>query len=186
MRTPLLLLILLLAGCGSGCNDDGGRSAPDNRLPDEWADLLAHADSMELLSLYPRGGDLSEARDDPDNSPGAPQPLPPADAPQFHEYPVLGRNALTPAEAAACSDVIQRAIANRNVNEITLCFNPRHGLIATRNGGTLELVICFECIAIHATGPDGTRRGFSIRSADGNDRFNAILRTAGIPLAPEH
>ena len=63
---------------------------------------------------------------------------------------------------------------------VAACFNPRHGIEATYEGKTVELVICFECLSISGW-VDGER--FSVLTTGGPaGEFNRMLEAKGVPL----
>jgi hypothetical protein len=62
----------------------------------------------------------------------------------FHGYPVLGKLKITSAaDRVAILDAIQNAKKPDPTN--VECFDPHHGVRLTRNGTTIDYVICFYC-----------------------------------------
>jgi hypothetical protein len=66
------------------------------------------------------------------------------------------------------------------------CFDPRHGIRATRNGKTVDLVICFECEWIEGHLNNGDAFGDKVAvSKLPEPLFSRILKKAQIPLDKE-
>jgi hypothetical protein len=62
------------------------------------------------------------------------------------------------------------------------CFQPRHGIRATHNGRTVELLICFECTPIYVF-IDG--KEFHTYTADSpQTTFDSVWRQNGLQVAP--
>jgi hypothetical protein len=147
--------IALLAGCADP-------PAP-SKLPERARAALEAPDHFELLSLDPAG-----PRD------GHPD--------DFHGWKVLGR---TPVEAAETRAELMAALeqgARENTGTAAGCFNPRHGIRATRGGQTADLVICFECFQVQVYAGD-TRDGGFLTTRSPQPVFDQVLRDAGLPLA---
>jgi hypothetical protein len=137
------------------------------RLPSATRNVLDHADQFVLYSLDPRSVEYLR---------------PPEAYPQevFHDFPVLGRvEVQDAAKQAELLRALYEGIAAKNI-EPANCFFPRHGVRASLNGVTVDLVICFECsqIQIHpAKGKD------VLTSASPQPVFNRVLKEAGVELA---
>lgn len=134
-----------------------------DRLPPAASNLLDEAGAIELISLDPRE-----------------RPAGPGGS--FHGWKVLGRAAIRDAaERRAIVASLGRAIGS--AAEVAGCFEPRHGLRATRGTQSLDLVICFSCrwVEAHFEG-----RTSSVRIADSpKSAFNKALREAGVKLAQD-
>jgi len=62
----------------------------------------------------------------------------------FHRYPVLGKLKITlAADRVSILDAIQKA--KKPGPTAVECFDPHHGVRLTRNGTTIDYVICFHC-----------------------------------------
>jgi hypothetical protein len=63
------------------------------------------------------------------------------------------------------------------------CYEPRHGIRATRGGRTVDLVICFTCSPVQVY-PDAGSDSFSWHRIGASPRplFDQALTQAGIPL----
>ena len=136
--------------------------AKDNKLPADVMDILSKADQIELLSLDPNSdGDKSK------------------DA--FHEYKVLGKTAVKDTEARK---KLVESLTKGMEGEIrpAKCFNPRHGIRATHDGKTVELVICFECHQFGLYSGAGEVTGFLVDKSP-EPAFDKVLKDAGIPKA---
>ncbi|MBL8803929.1 MAG: hypothetical protein JNN27_18135 [Planctomycetes bacterium] len=106
---------------------------------------------------------------------------------EFHGYEVLGEAALTdPALATQLARLISRGVAE-NDGSAALCFNPRHGVRVVRDGHTLDLVICYECMQIyvydpHVTNPNGFETWLTTQSVEPD--VTRIFEGLGLTLAP--
>ena len=79
------------------------------------------------------------------------------DADRFHGWKVLGQTTIKDADVRKkVLDAVLKGI-QENKGEAANCFQPRHGLHATHEGKTVDLVICFECLQIRAYG-DGDNK----------------------------
>ena len=91
-------------------------------------DILLHNDRIILYSLDIDGFWRSQKRSE-----------------SFEGYPVFGYVEITDAQTkSALLASFLDGVARGNAQ--TLCFNPRHGLRAIRNGKTVDFVICFHCV----------------------------------------
>ena len=62
------------------------------------------------------------------------------------------------------------------------CFNPRHGIRATHDGKTVELVICFECSSFDIySGSEGSveKTKHLLVGKSPEATFNKVLKDAG-------
>ena len=136
-----------------------------NRLPDVVRDVLANADRFELLSLNPDGG--------PTREPG-----------HFWGWGVLGSATVeTPGTRDEVVVALERGIAE-NEGWVAACFDPRHGIRASREGATVELVVCFECAQVYIY-PNGKWAGSVLITGSPEPVFDRILSAAGVQLAPK-
>jgi hypothetical protein len=135
----------------------------DNKLPEAALAVLSRATDFELLSLDPG----SEERSPKDG---------------FHGYKVLGKTAV---KDALVQKRLVKSFAKGMAGDIApaKCFNPRHGIRATRDGKTVELVICFECSQFDlydASGEEGKRL---LVNQTPEPAFDKVLNDAGLPKA---
>lgn len=109
--------------------------APESRneIPAPAKAALEHADHLEVLSLDPafqveglKGG--------------------------FHGFRVLKTVVVTNSEASKkLISAFERAVME-NQGVMAACFNPRHGLRASKGDKHEDFVICFECLQVRAYG----------------------------------
>ncbi|HVS36600.1 MAG TPA: hypothetical protein VMS17_13640, partial [Gemmataceae bacterium] len=135
-------------------------------LPKEVQAVLEQADQLDVYSLQP--------------------PNPPKEKPQvkdvFHEYKVLGKTTIKDAAVRKkLVEEIEKGVANGF--GAAGCFNPRHGLRATHDGKTVDLVICFECTSIEIF--NGTAQSFVWTGRGPQELFDKVLKDADVPLAPK-
>ena len=141
----------------------GWGDEPSGKLPGSATALLDEADAIEILSI------------DPKDHPSRPEE-------DFHGWKVLGRTSIRDPE------VRKRVVAasRRGIDEagpVAACFEPRHGLRATKGARSVDLVICYACgwiqVCVGADAP-------TIPTTDSaKPLFNKLLRDAGVALAPE-
>ena len=156
-----------LIGCGSR-----GTGAASQALLESGADecfsadvskVLANAEKLELYSLDP-GRKEKKATDG------------------FRRRKILGKTTLSGDEKKSIVESLQKGVAE-NRGSAAWCFNPRHGIKATHEGKTVELVICFECLSI-----DGWCNGSPFRvltTASPAKEFNRVLLAKKVPLPKE-
>jgi hypothetical protein len=134
---------------------------PGGGVPSETWDVLDQADEWEVYSLFPDQEEkgLSD---------------------RFCGWPVLGKATVCDPETRKR---LRRALATGTARYQMLngsnCFWPRHGIRATHGGRTVDLAICFQCGHIYQS--DGKQIG---TSGDTQPVFNAVLKDAGLRLAP--
>ena len=71
----------------------------------------------------------------------------------------------------------------RSLLQSAACFNPRHGIRATHDGKTVDLVICFECFSLQVFLGD-TKAG-ALTTDSPPPTFDRVLRKAKVPLPPK-
>jgi hypothetical protein len=156
-RGPIVALALAL-GPVPGRGDDS-----HGKLPATASAILDGAESIELLSIDPKDRP-SGAGDD------------------FHGWKVLGRAALRdPDRRRAVVEALRRGV--EEADDAEGCFEPRHGLRATKGGLSADLVICFSCRWIEVRA--GGETAFVRMSGSPRAMFNAILRAAAVELAQD-
>jgi hypothetical protein len=132
-------------------------------LPPGVSVLLDEADSIELISIDPR--ERPAKADD-----------------SFHGWKALGRAAVRDvADRRATVASLKQAIGE--TDNVSGCFEPRHGLRATRGHRSVDLVICFSCrwIEVHFGGKTS-----SVCTSDApKSAFNKALRDLGVRLAQD-
>lgn len=70
---------------------------------------------------------------------------------------------------------------------VAMCFNPRHGIRATHEGRTVDVLICFECyqVKIFDSAKEGERLS-ELTSRSPAAAFNEIFEGLGLSIAPDH
>ena len=180
MRAPILVLTLLvLTACGTeprrtSALSYAGRDGAlvKGLLPGDARDILEHADQFEILSLRPRGTWIEN--DTTQYLPGL-----------FHGHRILGRAAVPPERRRRLVEALYAGV-NESPSLGAGCWEPRHGIRARRGDRTVELQICFKCIAVRATGlrvpeTDKLVRRKRPTTRSPNPVFDAELRRLGLP-----
>jgi hypothetical protein len=124
-RTACVLALLLLSACHT----------PEERGLALVQERLRSARSIEVLELSPWHLE-----------PPA-EPAPQRYGPPFYSWEVLGR---APAEPSVLIPALLAEVKPKRHSGIVLCFNPRRGIRAISPGGTLDLVLSYECFQIEA------------------------------------
>jgi hypothetical protein len=144
--------------------------AAENKLPDRAKTILDKAKSYELFSLDPRKDEEKEEKGK-DN---------------FHGYKVLGK---TTVKDAKDREKLLTALAKgikESKGEIAKCFDPRHGIRATHDGQTVDLVICFECLQVYVYYGKGDKRAANVLTTRSPEAtLDKILKDAGVKLSPK-
>lgn len=150
----------------------------DAMFPNGARQVLEESPQLALLSVDPSAGDY-------DSVIGS-KPIP-----AFHGHMILGQTVLRDpaAKAALLASFYDGFVAPpdpRGYKQIGIgCFNPRHGLRATLDGKTVDLLICFGCMKFQGYMNNvqfAQNRG--INSAP-TEKFNEVLTAAGVPLSPK-
>jgi hypothetical protein len=156
LRMPVFAFAAaLMLGCGG--------TPAGSQIPEGARAALEEADQFELLSLDPN-----------------PQPEKSGD--DFRGWKVLGR---TPVGDSDTRKELVAALtkgAGESDGMVAGCFNPRHGIRATREGEAVDLVICFECLQVQVYAGAG-RAGSFLTTRSPQPVFDRVLREAGVPLA---
>ncbi|HYS03626.1 MAG TPA: hypothetical protein VEW47_00390 [Candidatus Dormibacteraeota bacterium] len=125
--------------------------------------VLAGADRLELLSLDPEAPLRSSSKG-------------------FHGFKILGKTVIT------SEDDRRRLFFALNKGEaetsgmLASCFNPRHGIRASKHGQMVDLVICFECLQVVAYLNNDKAGGF-LTSKSPQPVFDSLLSKAGVRFA---
>jgi hypothetical protein len=100
----------------------------------------------------------------------------------FHDWAVLGKTTLnTEAGRKRLRTAFERAVRESS-GAVAACFNPRHGIRVSYEKGTIDFIICFECLLVQIIEGDNYLPDVLV-SDSGQIVFDGILRDAGIPLA---
>lgn len=164
MRLATLSLVLLAASCSKSA--PVGKPAP---VASDVATILDAPDRLEILALEPYHGRRGGASD--------------FDAGLFHGHQVLGSALLPDAETRR--DLIKLVYQGLHDSHDmkARCFNPRHGISATRDGRTVELVICYECSQVDIHGP-GAQEAQLDTSPKVEPEISRLFRSAGVTVQP--
>lgn len=179
-RWLLLAGVLAVGGVASCVALRPTQTEHDNRLPDEVRALLSGADQMELLSLDPH---LRRPATPLRPETGV-EPVFVIEEPaigEFHTWPVLGRTTLIdPHARQQVVAAIEKGLADSD-GTARQCFYPHHGLHASCQGKTVDLVICYECnqLLVYIDRLETYR----LTATTSQPVLNAILKEAGVPLA---
>lgn len=105
------------------------------RLSVEARATLEGAGSMQIFALDPWRHTPAEESTKPD-------------AEKFHGYRILGEATVDNPETR--SRIVRLVYDGIDGNTTTAagCFDPRHGIRATLDGRSIDLVICFECLQL--------------------------------------
>lgn len=166
---PLIALALLGFGsCGSSAKVTAMADVDFGQdVPSVEAEILRGAAELELIALDPTW----------------PTPEQKADPARFHGYGVLGRAAMSdPAGRVELLDLIAQA-CRENDGIVAGCFDPRHGIRATVEGRTVDLVICFSCLQVLVFA-DGERIGSGDLASTQEPSVSSIFVAAGLTIAP--
>ena len=134
-------------------------------MPTNFADLLAKADAIELISLDPE----KETR-----RPGAKE---------FRGVAVLGSTVVKDGPGLEkLRREVSATVTLQASGHIGLCFRPRHGLRLTVQGKTLDVGICFECSRLESY-LDGEQVAVLRFVSSAQSYFDGLLSVAKVPLA---
>ena len=136
------------------------------RVPDSLAFLEA-APSWTIYSLDP-GREIG-----PDFS----------ISPAFHGWKILGQTQVNATKTPALLAALRKGIQESD-GRVAACFNPRLGIQATRNGHTMDFVVCFQCLSMEVFYDSQRNNGYTITESPAKI-FDDVLRDAAIPLAPK-
>lgn len=141
-RPAFLLPGLLLAACCAPASpppDSVADRAAPGRMEAAVHAILAAADGATLYALHPY----------PHETEGAEW----ADRARLDDYVILGEAAV---DAATAQQVLGHVYDGIEASDgrVAACFNPRHGIRVHGADGTVDLVICYECLSmeIHRDG----------------------------------
>src|SRR5262245_23786133 len=137
-----------------------GADEPRNALPEEVAKVLASAAEVELYSLDAERAGKGE--------------------PEWRGWKLLGK---TTVKGDAKKEVLAAVTsgAEEGPKYGAKCFDPRHGVKATHDGKTVQLVICFECSWVYASVGDGEATKLTI-SGEPQKVLDRVLTEAKVPL----
>ena len=151
----VLMAVAFTTGVGYGA---------DNKLADDAAKILAKAEKIELYSLDPsRIRDKDKLKDD------------------FHGFGILGKTTLKGDAKKDLVSAFQKGLAGQI--DPAACFNPRHGIRATYDSKTVDLVICFECAQFMVYGDKDDKGKSLLVNKKPQTAFDKALKDAGLEKA---
>ncbi len=101
-------------------------------------------------------------------------------APQFHDFPVLGRTTLDPKQTAEATRAFRKALADSR-GWIASCFEPRHALRINERGHVYDYVLCYQCMQLDVYRDDTFIAGLT--AAGSPEVLNNLLTSLGVPLS---
>ena len=142
------------------CLAAGPTRSADNKMPEGALKVLQNATEFELYSI-----DFAH---------------PDKEKTGFHQMKVVGKTAV---KDAATRKKLVAAFAKGMEGKIdpARCFNPRHGIRATHDGKTVDLVICFECAQFDLYEPGSDKPTRLLIGKSPEPTFDQVLRDAGVP-----
>ncbi len=165
LKLGWIMALSLAMGCSSA--KPGQIPAIGNKIPQSARVVLEGADSLEIMALHPS----------PYMEEG--QPTPGKD--DFRGYKILGSAQVTlPSNRDGILSAVYRGILASD-GMVAACFNPRHGIRATKGKETVDLVICYECLSMHIHDSNGTRTTALTTSSPGA-RLTTIWQTNGLQV----
>ena len=158
-RTPLALAFALgVLLPSAACVADTG-----NKLPADAQAVLDKAEEIELYSLDPaENADAEKPKE------------------QFHGWRVLGKTTVTKGDKKDVVEALGKGIKGSD-GSVAACFNPRHGIRATHDKKTVELVICFECLSMQVF-EGGEKTASVLTTATPQKTLDKVLTAAKVPL----
>jgi len=175
MRKYLLPVLVIVAIAGYfGVVRSGGWSVWTNSkrptaqqfarvFPDDSRKVLEKAPQLTLMSLDP--GMMGETVQGNGT---------------FHGYRILGQTQLSGEGKSKLLRSLYDGMAGDGF--MASCFSPRHGIRATHNGRTVDLVICFLCMTIVTH--FGSKQGNGVVAKATQKYFDSVLKESGIKLSP--
>jgi hypothetical protein len=140
--------------------------ADDKPASKDLKALFEKAEAIEVYSLDP-----SDDKKEVDPSKG------------FHGWKILGKTTVKDAKVRKkLIEAVYKGLAESD-GTAAKCFMPRHGLRATSDGKTADVVICFECLQMEFFAGDKKTTETTTRSPE--KVLDEVLTTAGVPLAPK-
>jgi hypothetical protein len=180
MKRWRLTLLLVAVIVGSACFFFQQRSNSFRLafagLPLKTSRTLKHADRFILFSLEPYLEPHSKLADKSSRSPE-----------KFHGFLILGKTEITDkTERKQLLNDLFDCIPTGRPPWIAMCFNPRHGIRAIRNGENVDLLICFECgrMYVFASKNDSEYSSINFDRSKPSE-FNRVLKAADVKL-PDH
>ena len=158
MRRLLSLSVFALAGCGGGSV---------SKLPDDPDRVTVF--SIDAPGLQKNDGYLTEAQKGGEI---------------LYGYPVLGKvEVADPDQRRAIVAALKDGA--KGEGPTASCFQPRHVVRIEREGGVLDVVICFQCWNHQVRrADDGKALAGGRMAKDAEPILNKLLADAKVPIAP--
>jgi hypothetical protein len=123
----------------------------ENQLPDKAKTILEKAEKFELFSLDPESFGFNK------KVPGS-----------FHGWKILGNTTLE--EAKLRKEIVEslKEGISKQKGAPKKCFDPRHGIRASVDGKSVDILICFEC-------------GWIYVYYDQDEQHSEVVHTTGKP-----
>jgi hypothetical protein len=168
------VIVLILAGLWaepSFASDTNAVSPPRAYLPMELQNFLKNAETFTLFSIEPNPDFEHKSTN------------------TFQGHAILGRlNFQTASNRAKLIAALDDGIGEEEKSippgvgvPLPDCFNPRHGIRATKGDETIEFLICFECAQIQVSSNKG-KSWFFMTAKKPAGVFNSVLRRVHVPL----
>ena len=142
------------------CLATGPAGSADNKLPESARTVLQNATELELYSI-----DFAH---------------PDKEKTGFHDLKAVGKTTVKDAEAR--KKLVSEFLKGMEGKiDPARCFNPRHGIRATHDGKTVDLVICFECAQFDLYEPGSDKPTRLLIGKGPEPTFDKVLRDAGVP-----
>jgi hypothetical protein len=175
LRCAVAVACVALGVALAAADEKKDEKKDDNKLPDAIKAVLDKADSLEIYSLDPSLQlPVKDKEKEPEKDPKD----------KFNGWKVLGKTVVKdkPAKDELLTALYKGVKDNEGV--VAACFIPRHGIRATADGKTVDLVICFQCLQIYCF-VDGKREGGCLVTRSPQPAFDKVLKDANVPLAPK-
>lgn len=136
------------------------------RLPGHSRAIFENASSLTLYALSPLEGGYDLRANDKFTP--------------FHDHQILGHTMLSGRKADALRASFHDGLSFAYLS--SGCFSPRHGIRATHNGQTLDLLICFSCSKYKMWQNGKPLDYYQAIGYTPHDTFNRFLTDANVPL----
>lgn len=174
MRTKVVLLISIVAGVAAASatwrlSQPSSLADYDLVLPADVKRVLETGDRFVLLTLDPKEPDTFAE--------GSPLPT---DEDTFHGYHILGQTQIK-KERTELLLALYKGIAESD-GTAAACFIPRHGISATAEGETVDLVICFQCLSLQIHSKNAHGKSVLLTSSP-QPTFQRVAQKGGLKTA---
>lgn len=155
-----LARLALFAAAVAALTAGPARSADKNKMPESALKVLQNATELELYSIDFAHMDKEKTG--------------------FHDMKVVGKTTVKDADVR--KKLVAEFVKGMEGDLVPArCFNPRHGIRATHDGKTVDLVICFECAQFYVHEGLGTGQSNRLLIGKGPEpALDKVLKDAGI------